>query len=330
MSTAPRVFPPYEYENYKSPTWWNRNFWIIITIVVGFLIINSIFLSKAFRGTDIDPEKANQLGSFVGGYIGSLFGLVSFVILVLTLRDQRESSNLEKFENKYFELIRLHRDNVMELGIGRDMGKKTFISLIREFRMALPIVKEAAAAVSLTLSPEQIFVIGYLILFYGIGINSTRILKKALKEHGEAYVDKLVTLIEQKREKVKSEGKLFYTIFEGHQSRLGHYYRHLYQTITYVDQKNDIKINKYSYVKTLRAQLTNHEQALLFINSLSPLGKPWWNKELIVRYQLVKNLPESFFDETKEIDLRTFFPTDYFEWQKSGSTSNPLSPAINP
>ena len=90
--------------------------------------------------------------------------------------------------------------------------------------------------------------------------------------------------------------------FEGHQSRLAHYYRHLYQTVCYVDNQT-LKIDKYEYVKTIRAQLTTHEQALLFINSLTPMGKGWNAKDLLVRYRFIKNIPDGFFDEKTEIEI---------------------------
>jgi hypothetical protein len=72
---------------------------------------------------------------------------------------------------------------------------------------------------------------------------------------------------------------LTYTPFEGHQSRLGHYYRHLFQTIIFVNSQK-LNINKYEYVKMLRSQLSIHEQALLFINSFTDLGDDWRSSKL--------------------------------------------------
>jgi hypothetical protein len=309
------AFPAYAYQSYKEPTWWERNRIVIITILVGLCAINAIFISKAFRGDYIDPEKADHLGSFIGGYIGSMFGLSSVVFLYLTLRDTRRTSNIEKFENKYFELIRLHRDNVSEIGIGHVKGKGTFVKIIREFRAALPVVQGAAAAQNIQLNNEETFIIAYLIVFYGVGINSTRQLEKVLANRPITFVQHLIAQLERQQQSLRVHQSFNFTPFEGHQSRLGHYYRHLYQTITFIDAKNDIPINKYEYAKTVRAQLTNHEQALLFINALTPLGRNWWDKGLLVRYKLVKNIPQSFFDEASEIELTSYFPTDYFEWQ---------------
>ncbi len=99
----------------------------------------------------------------------------------------------------------------------------------------------------------------------------------------------------------------FIKYYEGHQFRLGHYFRHLYQTVKFINQQERIDYyNKYEYIKTLRAQLSTYEQAVLFINSLSEIGKTWEMKpeinndlksyskfdfDLITKYNLIKNLP---------------------------------------
>lgn len=86
--------------------------------------------------------------------------------------------------------------------------------------------------------------------------------------------------------------------------------------IRYVDLYPMRFEEKYQYVKTMRAQLSTHEQALLLLNSLTPLGYVWWNKNLITNYRLVQNIPRNFFDSTKEIDPTNMFSADYFEWQE--------------
>jgi hypothetical protein len=78
-----------------------------------------------------------------------------------------------------------------------------------------------------------------------------------------------------------------------------------------------LAIDKYDYVKTIRAQLSTHEQALLLINSLSPIGRDWWEKGYILRYRMVQNLPKFFFDSQSELDVEFLFQEhpEYFEWQ---------------
>ncbi|TDB63309.1 putative phage abortive infection protein [Arundinibacter roseus] len=99
----------------------------------------------------------------------------------------------------------------------------------------------------------------------------------------------------------------FNKYYGGHQHRLGHYFRHLFQCYKYLNYDSDLTENeKYFYGKTLRAQLSTYEQALIFINSISSLGQKWEltpeidllkkhsdiaNSKLITKYNIIKNLP---------------------------------------
>lgn len=86
-------------------------------------------------------------------------------------------------------------------------------------------------------------------------------------------------------------------------------------------QPEELKIDKYEHVKTIRAQLSTHEQALLLINSLSPIGRNWWEKKLIEEYRLVKNIPQDFFDKAVEFDGCGLFKRGYFEWEEASANA---------
>ena len=76
------------------------------------------------------------------------------------------------------------------------------------------------------------------------------------------------------------------------------------------------------YAKTLRAQLSNHELAIFFYNSISILGREWSNNDktdFIKTYQLLKNLPLKGF--TFELNPEDYYKQDY-EW-------NAITPAAN-
>lgn len=95
----------------------------------------------------------------------------------------------------------------------------------------------------------------------------------------------------------------FEKYYGGHQFRLGHYFRHLFQSYKYLNENPDLTNDeKYQYGKMLRAQLSTYEQALLLYNSISTLGMKWEFKpdkqknpktrtDLITTYNLIKNLP---------------------------------------
>lgn len=84
-------------------------------------------------------------------------------------------------------------------------------------------------------------------------------------------------------------------------------------------------LDKRKYMKTIRAQLSTHEQALLLINSLTPVGQNWWANDLIRKYGLVKNIPHAFF-VPDELDMAALFENGYFEWEELQASMPKVGP----
>ena len=109
----------------------------------------------------------------------------------------------------------------------------------------------------------------------------------------------------------------------GHQRRLGHYFRNLYQAVKYIDEQQILTYEeKYNYVKLLRAQLSTYEQYVFFFNSISVLGEIWeigrkdsnrnkcLNSHLVTKYNFITNIPAEI---ANKINLREFYPLLVFE-----------------
>lgn len=101
--------------------------------------------------------------------------------------------------------------------------------------------------------------------------------------------------------------------------QLGHYYRTVYQIVTFVDGQEILGVEeKYRYVKMLRAQMSDYEQILFYYNALSNMGQPWvthnQSYSLIIRYRLIKNLPHFF--EYFYADPRQYFKNDIRRWEQ--------------
>jgi hypothetical protein len=292
-----------------------------IIFLLGVLAVNAIFISKAFRqSTNVDPESAERLGAFVGGYIGSLFSLTGIVLLYATLKNQRLTSELQNFETKYFELIKMHRDNVAEMRLKDESGRRVFVLVLRELRGAIRLAYQVIRDTHDHMTQDQVVVAAYYCVFFGVGPNSSRMLKNYLLALGwdELLTDGFIHIMSDSstRKQIGQQYFLTYLPFDGHQSRLGHYYRHLYQMVKYVDGQR-LDIDKYEHVKTIRAQLSTPEQILLLVNSLTPMGYDWWGNELITKYRLVQNIPQDYFDSQTELDVTSLFDNPrYFEWQE--------------
>jgi uncharacterized membrane protein len=133
-------------------------------------------------------------------------------------------------------------------------------------------------------------------------------------------------LLSKKTRELISEKK-FAKYYNGHQHRLSHYFRHLYQSYRYLSFHKDLSDEeKYFYGKMFRAQLSINEQAILFINSISSLGMQWElnpdkkletksekdiaKSNLITRFNLIKNLTDYHF---LGFQCRTYYPDIKYE-----------------
>lgn len=298
---------------------------ICLVLIVCFLpswLIKPTLLRSAF------DEDTGVIGDTIGGImapfiaiIAALLTFIAFWVQFQANRKQREDIELERFENKFYELIRLHRANVEEMNIADKVkARKVFVKMFYEFKFVYLSFFTIHRAhknklISKAYRQTELANIAFKTFFYGIGNESNKIINYLIREDDLPLVELVREYlsiwqgeyIEQSMKSIGGYGLLslftqdgVYTFepnyfpFDGHASRLGHYYRHLYQTVTYVvDQPTGFlnRDQKLNYLKTLRAQLSDHEQLLLFYDGISDFGKAWVDKKLFTNYKMIKNIP---------------------------------------
>ncbi|WP_052810376.1 putative phage abortive infection protein [Vibrio renipiscarius] len=95
--------------------------------------------------------------------------------------------------------------------------------------------------------------------------------------------------------------------YREHRSEIGHYFRHVYQIINFIDKSNIS--NKKQYSNFIRAQLSDYELVLLFINGLSIHARDKM-KPLIEKYELFEHLSIDLFEfgveRAKEYEISAF------------------------
>lgn len=304
---------------------WAMNPFFIAVISALLVLVLPLWLTNAFNGFSTDGSKSGQLGDFVGGYLGTAAVILSIGVLWASFKQSRKSEAKLEFERMYFEMLRFHRENTSELVLDQLHGRRIFIFLVRELRLAREALIVVNDRLKLPLSKQDEWTFAYMALFYGIGSHSDRLLKKSLEKFNPQLVRDFVAHLHTMQNHYDSEKILNnndqgipYLLFDGHQSRLGHYYRHLFQTVKFVHNSKEVESEqkKYELMRTVRAQLSNYEQVLLLANCLTPLGAPWNNERLLVKYKLVKNIPRDFF-ASHELELERMFPEGYFEWTEA-------------
>lgn len=149
---------------------------LAIGILIAIILPSVFLLSTAYREAFVNAENGSQFGDFIGGYVGTTLSFISIIFIVISLNWQRQADKqnldslcVEKFENKFFEMIRLHRDHVQEIGFS-----------------------------------------------YGVGPNSSRILKCALKQYDKNHVELLLKSFDSRKtkEKVKPKRNLKYILLK--------------------------------------------------------------------------------------------------------------------
>jgi hypothetical protein len=378
------------------------------TVVIAIsVIILVIFLAKLFGiginpMDSMDPDTTAKVGDFVGGVIGTIFTGGAFYFLLLTfneqkkeLEEQRKEFKKDRFENNFFEMIKLHRENVSELKYEKYINEKEidtcenrkvfkeifyeFIECQREVEKFLKLYKDENILnenykrklkvvvdkhkANIDLDEMAKIDMAYSIVYFGVGEEGAAILRKRfLKRYNNVFVCRLIDFIRLKPRKscsneFKRWGELFdkekeilfetfneiYTdgengqvrdyvgrnvslivsilknyecikYYGGHQHRLGHYFRHLFQSYTYLESADLPPEEQKFYGKTLRGQLSTYEQALLFLNSVSTLGLKWEigaeKNPLITKYQLIKNLTNG---RLYNISYYDYYPKVEFE-----------------
>jgi uncharacterized membrane protein len=340
----------------------------VIASILLYKLGPEVIQSRYFYDGDVGHRGA--IGDAFGGTVGPIVALIAAILTFMAFYIQYESNKeqksqfkkqaqdtvIERFENRFFELVRLHRSNVEEQNIQNIVfGRKTFTTYYFELRYIYLVLEKSYDSFDKNnqLDKEQLSNLAYLIFFFGIGHATESVFKHVIPEiYFENFFNKAIERLKNEKDNfnmyIKSRHNtrtingykilhlkdlvvehnnkkaVFiqnYEPFTGHGTKIGHYYRHLFQTVKYVaSQKHKLFTpdRKYEYVKTLRAQLSNFEQVLLFYNSISILGKAWINEKYIQDYNLITNLPLSFadFGITPEEKFKDTIneKNDFFDW----------------
>lgn len=298
----------------------------VMLFAFGIFLISVPFLFTLPAWFGIDFSGTGQIGDTISGttapfigFGGIILTFAAFWVQYQANISQREDIRFERFENKFYEMVRLHRENVAEIAIERKTtvkSRRAFISMFREFKFCYYAIKliyssqKELKTIKAELSEQDFVNISYITFFMGVGDESDKLTEHLLANYETSLIVNYTEFLIKYQQSFRQDEKVAidvqlpdgtttvfelnigYTPFDGHMARLGHYYRHLFQTVKYVDKQPDGLIpNKYDYTKTLRAQLSSHEQLLLYYNALCRLGRPWIEEGYLQNYCMVKNIP---------------------------------------
>lgn len=354
------------------------------------------------------------IGDFIGGVTGTIFSLGGFILIYFSFKSQREALESqknqfenEKIESRFFELVKLHRENVNELEFknwnaeneyrGRNVFKEIYVQLNYAIIHTTRIINVVSIgdilktdSFILNYSKDEVIKkeliisnLAYSLVFFGVASESFEGLFNALeKDFNTSFINSFISffkLVPTKESKYHTKWKnrfetkdshryiekhfikkietpfykqsesgkptkipaKYYKFFGGHQSKLGHYYRHLFRTVNYIDSKNLKFKEKEDYIRILRAQLSNYEEFLLFFNSICFIGRGWELKHpresknsLITKYDLIRNIPYTIYKYQVDnveysINLKKFYPLVAYEFEPIPSGKDKYIQSLN-
>lgn len=379
----------------------NYLFVAIFFIVLGTFTIVAIAFHFVFAGQKY--SEYGTLGDAIGGITNPIIAIGAAILTFAAfyiqyqankqVQEQFEKQEIREykinFESKFFELIKIHRENVSEQNytkydvdeMSTAQGRKVFRLMHREleecinevlryrkmytndfitpkYRLKLERIKSNN---NLKIDVEHLALIdlAYNVFFFGLGTESEDYLLNSFSgKYDYLFFKRLIKFLQLKPKKenineyqtwlrlyelpikelkiiidkiYRNRAKFDYNYhfnhrnlidnykkmkyYGGHQHRLGHYFRHLFQAYKYLSlDKKITDDDKYFYGKTLRGQISTYEQSIFFVNSLSSLGQKWELSPeidpktgkmltLISDFNIIKNVPGNKFLDIVYYDI---------------------------
>ncbi|MBL7789863.1 MAG: hypothetical protein JNL75_08570 [Chitinophagales bacterium] len=231
------------------------------------------------------------------------------------------------------ELYGLFKELYKEVGFYSDNYNIEFTDLLQDnYKQKLANFKSTNDNLINNLNEFVRLELAYIALFYGVGEMSRENIKLLISDKYIEDANELFNYLKMKpvcssnywnrwiRRRHSFKYKEFWYItkgnkvddyikyYGGHEHRLGHFFRHIYSMIRYINKQDFLSYyEKWEYAGFLRNQMSNKEQFLLYLNSISLVGRGWEldpdkkdkidtsdiiQRKYITKYDLIKHIPK--------------------------------------
>ena len=259
----------------------NTNYWPLIILSVG--VVGLFALSWWWLTVTINnPEKQAQFGDQFGA-VNALFSGLAFAGLIFTIilqkkelslqreeltetraelrgqKEQMEEQNktlqIQRFESTFFHMLELHQQNVCEISVGNDHGRlafNRFFEILRaRYQAVVKTVNEIMDDKSNNLREKVIlskwneakvndFCMRYAYghFFYGRDYHVSY-----LSDSDSRSIEECVSFNMPHNMSIPmGHSNLYTTVYFS--SQLGHYYRHIYHIVRFVEHQNILDDNE--------------------------------------------------------------------------------------
>jgi hypothetical protein len=255
----------------------------ISLVVIGLILIVAFIISYYITGGKLPSEYDSSsalIGDSIGGVMGPLIGIFGVGLTFLAFYIQYEANNVqrkalftEQFESKFFELLRLHRENVDRIKYRGDQGLYALKEMSKELQECCKKIKKRDSGNSLLES--EVLTMGYHYFYSGINIASKKHIDILMNCTGDPAKDKLLRAIKVDLDTWVTDGGE--NVLVEQETRLEIYFNHILHVMSFLcKQTNELgREKKVFFFDTFKSQLTSREVALLLHCVLSGRDEKW-------------------------------------------------------
>lgn len=280
-------FPPQPEPTFAASLEPQRDY--LVTIIVGAVLIALTVAGayiKAFQDHVFShkPEEWGALGSYYSGLVGPLFSFLGVILIYRTFRAQKRNSDLQQFESTFFSLLATQRDIAKNMygeskGVGgaqtsHESGGYAYLHAAAEQ------LKDEMQRQSDTIEPEKI---------PGLTAQELPATRAIVWPQVRAAYEQM---------------------YDGKQSQLDHYFRHLYHIVKYIRKSYIDEADKREYADIVQAQMSDDELYLAFYNGIGEHGYPNFYR-LMEDYQFTENMRDRGDKHIIALHKRLFYPRTY-------------------
>ncbi|RBA38669.1 hypothetical protein DC346_09095 [Acinetobacter junii] len=295
-----------------------KRYWLLLLIILGIFIIQVLLYFNTF-GNQHDFKvffwenlgekdwnaseddglegKWGAFGDYMGGILNPILGFITIILLLVShYKDVQRDVNYHKQREidlllmRIHKLIEMHNNNIDGFSIDdksgnpKLKGKFIFSALCNLIDI---LCEKFAHLKNKGLIEKDILTLCFTIVYYGRGESLKNILEINFSKLN--FERDIKDIIDGLDHKISSNQDL--ELFNGFTITFGTYFRSLFHLVDTIHTNNLLNSEqKYELIKDIRSQMSNNEQELLLINTMTGLGNRWVADGLILEYKLARNI----------------------------------------
>jgi hypothetical protein len=298
---------------------------LILFIIFCFIGVFSIgfYFYKFSGGLSLNHTRWGEFGSFIGGILSPIVGILAFIGLFYNLELTKKQFKKENEDNTFFNMIDLHNKKVESTSFIDDTTEIKSFHAFKEYTLEYNkmydlefsrIARREIASNYKDLSPNAyMFIWEKFHLYFNekeyYSLDNKKIIsffeKRSVDDNLEnikavigteesinsADYDKMVTIglgvmyDYPSLKRVETAQRVHDFFYEKYGHVLGHYFRNIHYMLDFIDNSKE----SVRYSKVFRAQLSRYELTLIYYNALSSMSSVS-TVELLLKYDILNGL----------------------------------------